>query len=89
MENELENLKKIHEQDLDSIMALTEEIDRLKEQIQNQKLNELQTKKKELENEIAEENYKLFMSTPRQPIRQEEVKEESKVRSLDEILLED
>ena len=88
MEKEIENLKKIHEQDVLCLQALTEEIDSLKEQLQNQKLNELQSKKQELEKEIDKENYRIFMSTPRKPLEKEE-KEEPKTKTLDEILMED
>lgn len=88
MEKEIENLRKEHEKDLDCITALTEEIDRLKEQLQNQKLNELQSKKQELEKQIDEENYRIFMNMPRKPLEKEE-KEEPKTKSLDEILMED
>ena len=63
--NEMENLKKIHQQDLDCITALTEEIEELREQLQNQKLNDLKAKKQEIEKEIDNENFKIFMSTPR------------------------
>ena len=88
MEKELEHLKQEHQKDLDCITALTEEIDSLKEQIQNQKLNELQAKKQEIEKEIDEESYRLFMSQPRTPIIEKEEKEEP-VKSLDDILMED
>ena len=88
MENELENLKKIHQQDLDCITTLTEEIDSLREQLQNQRLNDLQAKKQELEKEIDNENFKIFMNMPRKPIVNEE-KEEPKTKTLDEILMED
>ena len=89
MEKEIENLRKEHEKDLDCITALTEEIESLKEQLQNQKLNELQSKKKQIEDEIDKENYRIFMSTPRTPIRQEDKQEEPKAKTLDEILMED
>ena len=87
-ENEMENLKKIHQQDMDIIVTLEEQIEDLKQQLQNQRLNELQAKKQEIEKEIDNENFKIFMNMPRKPIVKEE-KEEPKARSLDEILMED
>ena len=88
MEKELEHLKQEHQKDLDCINALTEEIEELREKLMNQKLNDLEAKKHEIEKEIDNENFKIFMNMPRNPIVNEE-KEEPKARSLDEILMED
>ena len=52
-------------------------------------MDDLMLKKQELEKEIDKENYRIFMSTPRTPIQQEQKQEEPKQRTLDEILLQD
>lgn len=88
-ENEMENLRKIHQQDLDCIEALSEQVEALKNELQQQKLNDLQSQKQAIEQELENEKFKLFMTTPRQPLVNEEQTEEQKVKSLDEILMED
>ena len=88
-EKEVKRLQQEHEKDLDCIMALTEQIEELNKKLENQKMNDLMLKKQELEKEIDKENYRIFMSTPRTPIQQEQKQEESRQRTLDEILLQD
>lgn len=47
-------------------------------------------KRDNIQKEIDNENYKIFMNTPRKPLEsKEETKEEPKAKSLDEILMED
>ena len=88
-EKEVKRLQQEHEKDLDCITALTEQIEELNKKLENQKMNDLMLKKQELEKEIDKENYRIFMSTPRTPIQQEQKQEEPKQRTLDEILLQD
>lgn len=89
MEKELENLKKVHQQDVNCIMVLEERIQELEDQLQNQKLNELESEREKVEKQIADERYRIFMNTVRKPLENEETEEPKATRSLDELLLED
>ena len=89
MEKEIEHLRKEHEKDLDCITALTEQIEELNKKLENQKMSELMSKKQEIEKEIDEESYRLFMNQPRKPLEKEQTEQPKPIKSLDEILLED
>ena len=83
MENELENLKKIHQQDIDIISALSDEIEELKSELEgSKKLHELHSKREEIDDKISDEEYRIFMNTDHTPLVDDEIKEKEKLNAL-------